>query len=88
MIPQQITAPVRLYLRRVPDPEQFRDFSCFRKSTLSIAVDVTPCPDGTLMVTSPDIPDLSLTYPDFDRLRDELPYEIDPGQSIYRFGVS
>lgn len=81
-----ISAPTRLYLLRVPDPEQFRDFSCFRKKTLTVAVDITPLPDGSLAVTSPDVPELNLTFSDLDQLREELPYEIEPGEAIYRFG--
>lgn len=79
------SAPVRLYLRRIPDPDQFPEFSCFRKATLVIAVDVAPVADGSLLVTSPDLPELHLTFSDFDQLREDLPHEIEPGQSSYRF---
>lgn len=85
MTPPSISDPVRLFLRRIPDPDQFPDFTCFRKATLSIAVDVAPLPDGSLLVTSPDIPELRLTFSDFDRLRDELPYAIEPGVAHFRF---
>ena len=85
-MPAQTSEPVRLYLHRAPDLVQFREFYCFRKKSLSVAVDVTPLPDGTLRVTSPDVPDLDLIFSDFDQLREELPYEIEPGEAVYRFG--
>ncbi len=83
-----LSAPVRLFLRHVPDPVLYREFSCFRKRALSIAVDVEPLPDGTLRVTSPDLPDLDLIYADFDQLREGLPHDLDPDGGPFRFGHS
>ncbi|MFN3077247.1 MAG: hypothetical protein ABT940_10270 [Alphaproteobacteria bacterium] len=77
MITPNLSAPVRLQLRRIPDPDRFQDFSCLRKSTYTVIVDVAPLPDGSLLAMAPELPSFRATFPDFEQLQEDLPYEIE-----------